>query len=415
MDEFDAPVGAGKTASRWRKLPFTPPQLVAGLLASTVAIAGLWSMFASDPYGGEPVAVVPTSPNNPATQQDRSVAAALKAGSPRPADAGAAATPTAPPQQTPAGSKTVTIIDGSSGSRQEVVLPPVGSGAIDNRSADRGAASRAAPNSIAIDQKLLETTRHGQIPRIAGDGSRPSAVFAKPVAIDTARKNFPRVALIVGSLGVSASGTAEALERLPAPVTLAFSPYAPNVEGLIAQAAARRHEILLQAPMEPFDFPDNDPGPQTLLTSLSADQNIDRLQWQMSQMKGYVGIISFMGERFLASDQALSPIMRETAKRGLIFVDNGASQRSVASQISGTQNLPFARADVVIDAVPTAADIESALNRLEAIARNRGAAIGVAAALPAAVNLIAAWAKKAESRGIMLVPVSMVASKAKQS
>src|SRR6185436_347971 len=98
-----------------------------------------------------------------------------------------------------------------------------------------------------------------------------------------------------------------------------------------------------------FDYPDNDPGPQTLLTSLTADQNIDRMHWLMSRMQGYVGIVSFMGARFTASDAALAPVLRDVARRGLIFIDDGASAKSVAGQIAGSSNLPFAKVDVVLD------------------------------------------------------------------
>ena len=105
--------------------------------------------------------------------------------------------------------------------------------------------------------------------------------------------------------------------------------------------------MLLQAPMEPFDYPDNDPGPQTLLTSLSADQNIDRLHWLMSRFQGYVGIVNYMGARFTATEQALAPVLKEAAQRGLIYVDDGSSPRSLAGQIAGANNLPFAKAEVV--------------------------------------------------------------------
>jgi polysaccharide deacetylase 2 family uncharacterized protein YibQ len=135
----------------------------------------------------------------------------------------------------------------------------------------------------------------------------------------------------------------------------------------------------------------------------------------MSRCQGYVGIISYMGAKFTASEQALSPVLRETAKRGLIYVDDGASARSVASQIAGGQNLPFAKSDVVIDAVPTPTEIEHALARLELIAREHGSAVGLATALPGSVARIAAWAKKVESRGIVLVPITMLAVKAKSS
>jgi hypothetical protein len=167
--------------------------------------------------------------------------------------------------------------------------------------------------------------------------------------------------------------------------------------------------------MEPFDYPDNDPGPQTLLTSLTTDKNIDRLHWQMSRLQGYVGIISYMGARFTASDKALAPVMRETAKRGLIYVDDGASPRSIAGQLAASQNLPFAKTDLVIDSVPTAVEIDHALARLEMLARDHGTAVGLATALPGTVTRIAEWAKKVEARGFVLVPITMVAVKEKSS
>ena len=120
-----------------------------------------------------------------------------------------------------------------------------------------------------------------------------------------------------------------------------------------------------------------------------------------------------MGARFTATDQALAPVLREIGKRGLIYFDDGSSPRSVAGQISGADNVAFAKADAVLDAVPTAADIDNALARLEATARNRGVAIGAASALPVTIDRIAKWAKAAEARGIALVPVSAVANRAK--
>jgi hypothetical protein len=166
--------------------------------------------------------------------------------------------------------------------------------------------------------------------------------------------------------------------------------------------------------MEPFDYPDNDPGPQSLLTSLDAGQNIDRLYWAMSRFQGYVGIENYMGARFTSSEAALSPVLREIGKRGLIYVDDGSSQRSVAGQIAGANGLGFAKADLNLDMLPTGADVERALGRLETIARERGVVVGVVGVLPAAVDRIAAWAKNAEARGVLLVPISAVVRRTDQ-
>ena len=122
-----------------------------------------------------------------------------------------------------------------------------------------------------------------------------------------------------------------------------------------------------------------------------------------------------MGGRFTASESVLGPLLRETAQRGLIYFDDGTSARSVAIQLAGAASASFAKADIVLDAASTPAAIDSALTRLEAMARERGIAVGVATALPVSIDRIAQWVKAAEGRGIVLVPVSAAASRAKSS
>ncbi|HEY0224283.1 MAG TPA: divergent polysaccharide deacetylase family protein [Pseudolabrys sp.] len=398
-DDLNKPLGQGKTKKQ-SKLPAFGPQLMAGALAlSGLAVVG-WAMFGNDPLGGEPVAVVAARlPDAGQAKQDsgdgkehsRHDGLTDKA-----ADQAIAAVANAPPP----GSKTVTIIDGSSGKSQDVVIP--------------GNAAAAA-SKTPVDQKLLETTRHGLVPQIGADGTRPSAAYARPLQIPPNKKDWPRIAIVIGGLGISASGTADAFGKLPGPVTFAITPYGIDLDKLAEHARAENHEVLLQVPMEPFDYPDNDPGPQTLLTSLTADQNIDRMQWLMSRFQGYVGIANYMGARLTASEPALAPVLRETAKRGLIYVDDGSSPRSVAGQIAGSHSLPFAKTDIVLDAVPTPVEIDRALARLEMTARDNGTAVGIATAQPATVARVSEWAKKVEARGFVLVPITMVAIKAKSS
>ena len=58
--------------------------------------------------------------------------------------------------------------------------------------------------------------------------------------------------------------------KLPPAVTLAFAPYGAEPGKLVERARSLGHEVLLQIPLEPFDYPDNDPGPQTLQTQAKA-------------------------------------------------------------------------------------------------------------------------------------------------
>ena len=152
--------------------------------------------------------------------------------------------------------------------------------------------------------------------------------------------------------------------------------------------------MLLQVPMEPFDYPDNDPGPQTLLTSLAAEQNIDRLHWLMSRFQGYVGIANYMGARFTATEQALAPVLKEAAQRGLIYLDDGSSPRSLAGADRQRQQPAVRQGRGRRSTRCRRRRISTgALARLEAVARERGIAVGVASALPASIERIAQWAK----------------------
>ena len=385
-DDLNAPLGQSKT--RKRTLPALLPQALAAVLGVFIIVFVLWAAIANDPLGGEPATVVSMVPEQKKFETPNPTPAAA------PAAPAAAEAKTPPP---PAGTQTVTIIDGSSGKRQEVLVPAP-------------AESKRAP----VDPRFLETSRHGPIPKISPDGARPAEVYARAAKAVPGEADGPRVAIIIGGLGVGAIGTSEALGKLPGPITFAFTPYGGDLENLVSRARAGGHEVLLQVPMEPFDYPDNDPGPQTLLSSLSGEQNVDRLHWQLSRFQGYVGISNFMGARFTASEAALAPVLRETAKRGLIYVDDGSSPRSLASQIAGANKLAFARSEVVIDVVSTPGEIDKALSKLENIARERGTAVGFGSALPVTIDRVAKWAKTLQARGIVLVPISVVALKSKR-
>jgi uncharacterized protein len=402
-DDLSAPLGRNRKPRRALRLPVL--QIIAGVLALFLAVFVFWAIIGDDPFGGEPMAVVPANlhlanapkaPSPPPAPPQTGTPSAPPAGT----DSHAAVPPPAQnsPGNSPGNSTTVTIIDGKTGAKQEVVVPAL-----------------TSTPTIPPDQKFVEMTPHGAIPKIAADGTRPAEAFARPVQPLPGRPDAPRIALIVGGLGVSASATAEAIAKLPSVITFAFVPYAGDVAALAARARNSGHEILLEVPMEPFDYPDNDPGPQTLLTSLAPQQNMDRLYWLMSRFQGYVGIANSMGARFTASETSFAPILRETAKRGLIYVDDGANPRSLAGRIAGANNLPFARADVIVDSVPTPNEIDHALGRLEMAARERGVAVGISSALPMSLDHIAEWAKAAESHGLQLVPISAVAAKTKQA
>ncbi|HET7084221.1 MAG TPA: divergent polysaccharide deacetylase family protein [Rhizomicrobium sp.] len=263
-----------------------------------------------------------------------------------------------------------------------------------------------AGNTLLADPALVENTIHGPLPRIADDGRKPMAVYAAPAAANAKFK----IAVVVNGLGQSAAATKTALASLPAAVTLGFAPYASDVGQWVAQARGQGHEVLLQIPMEPLDFPDSDPGPHTLRSGQEEEANIQRLSWAMSRFTGYAGVSNLLGQRFLTDSEALTPVLTYLNRRGLYFFDNGAASQSVAPMVAGQVGIAAAQSGPPLDVVQSPQEIDRRLSELETQARANGSAVGSAFLYPATVARISAWAKGLQSRGFVLVPVSAIIS-----
>lgn len=264
-----------------------------------------------------------------------------------------------------------------------------------------------SPDRYGSLADLLEQTADGAIPRMSTTGLKPFDAYKRPAEAG-ALADGPKVAIVVTGLGINEQGSLDAIDALPDAVTLAFAPYGRSLENTVSAARAAGHEVMLEVPMEPFDYPQNDPGPHTMLTGEAPRANLEKLFWLMARFGGYFGVINNMGARFTASAADLGPVMEEFGARGLGYLDDGSSNRSVAAQLAGANKVPYARAGSVIDANPSRASIQSALASLEAEALSTGSAIGIISGLPISVQTVSEWAAELDAKGIALVPASVL-------
>jgi len=256
------------------------------------------------------------------------------------------------------------------------------------------------------DRALVEDTDIGPLPVRAADGRRPFDIYARPWS----GARGARVAIVIGGLAVSQTGTQRAIARLPGEVTLAFASGGNSIDRWMQEARHKGHEIVMQVPLEPFDYPAVDPGRNTLTIDAGAAENVDRLRWTLARTTNYTGIMNYMGARFIADGEAMEPVLRELADRGLMYFDDGSSVRSVAEQLAGRLGVPYAAADLVIDEVRERGDVLARLDDLERTARAKGFAVGVGSAFDVTVEAVTGWVEEARRRGIEIVPISAVAN-----
>lgn len=274
-------------------------------------------------------------------------------------------------------------------------------------------ASPAAPSvaralAAAPDPALVEPGPEGPLPKVAADGRTPWQNYARP--FDRAEQR-PKIAIVITNLGLNDATTDAAIQRLPGAVTLGFSPYAgTKLAQWSALARAAGHEVILSLPMEPANYPDSDPGPHTLLTSLNAEQNIERLRWMLSRFSGYVGVTNHMGARFTASAESLRPVLKELKGRGLLFLDSRAAQKSLATSVASELGLPRSANDRFLDTEAARSAIDARLAEIEQIARRKGVAVAIGYPFPVTIERLDAWAQTLEGKGIVLVPISAIVS-----
>lgn len=256
------------------------------------------------------------------------------------------------------------------------------------------------------NDELLEESPFGRLPIVSADGLKPMDQYARPWS----GARGTRIAIVVGGLGLSQTGTQKAIKELPPEVTLGFAATGNSLQRWMQEGRREGHEVLLQIPFEPFGYPSTDPGPDTLLVSDPAKINLERLHRSMAKITNYTGVMNYLGARFMADDKALEPVLRDVGQRGLLFLDDGSSAQSRTGIIAKAVSTPIGFADLQLDDQVNDAAILRKLDDLERIARRNGSAIGVASAFDESVAAISKWSVEAAARGIEIVGVSALVS-----
>ena len=283
--------------------------------------------------------------------------------------------------------------DGAPGARAHITFSPTGS-----TITDMGRTPALASSGALVSAPVARLTAPGPgglLPIIAPDGSASWKAYARPFTDD----GRPKIALVIGGLGLNPDSTRQAIDSLPPEVTLSFSPYTENLQALVDRARTAGHEVMVEIPMEPLDYPDNDPGPYTLVSSAPPEDTQHKLDWLMSRATGYFAVTNAFGSKFLSQERAMAPFVQVLRQRGVAFIDDGQApgrggglhRASLGPRIDG---------DLDGDA------IDSQLLSLEAMALQSGAAMGTGSGYPLTVAQVQKWAVAVRDRGYALAPAS---------
>jgi uncharacterized protein len=352
------------------------------LIAAGFVAAAVWAVREPYPYAGEPIVIAAIPP---------------------PEEMKTASTTTPAPEETPPEESVASeeVLDPEPVPKTEAL-----EGADIYRTEVSIEIAPRRPLRAAPVPELVDTSSGAPLPRISVANKKPSDIYARLTPMGVIHSDRPKIAIMLGGMGLNPKLTKTAIDELPGDITFAFAPYGENLQAQVNRARANGHEVLLQLPMEPLGYPTNNPGPKTLLADADSAANMEALHWHMSRFAGYTGVTNYMGGRLLSTAAALKPVMAEIKKRGLVYLEDASTSLTSSTDVAKDVNLSQRRAQIVIDADPTPQSIAAALQLLENEARNNGYAIGTGTGLEVTLDAVKQWAEQLKDKGILLVPVS---------
>ncbi len=213
-----------------------------------------------------------------------------------------------------------------------------------------------------------------------------------------------QLAIVIDDLGRSLKNAAR-FAALPLPLTFAIFPKLRNSREVASYFTARHCDIILHVPMEPRDYPHQDPGPGALFMSMSEDQIEQEFIDDLEFLPGIIGVNNHMGSRLTADPQKMTLVMNVLKGRNLFFLDSRTIASSIAYRKATAAGIPALQRDVFLDNERDVAKIIEQFRVLVEIARIKKSAIGIGHPYPETLMALTRFSKIAESAGVEIVAV----------
>ena len=216
----------------------------------------------------------------------------------------------------------------------------------------------------------------------------------------------PRIGIVVAGLGLSRSSTEQML-KMPSAISYSFSPYASDLAQWIKKAVNDNHEVYVDIPLEPKDYPQSDPGPYALLLNLENDKNMERLNQVLKTGEGYKGLVSGPDEHFTEGTRAYEWLLDAMkAKKLTFYFVARAGNKQFTQELEKSKRTEAVGIDVVLDEKLTNDAIDAQLAQAETVAQKYGYATILARPYPISAQRIQEWMKTLGPKNIHLVPLS---------
>ncbi len=192
-----------------------------------------------------------------------------------------------------------------------------------------------------------------------------------------AQPSLPRekqLYVVIDDAGLALAETQQYLD-IPVPMTIAVLPHLKDTARVCnAIARDREKEIILHQPMEAYDSSKRT-GEGAILKSTPPAQVAAILDWNLSSVRGAVGMNNHMGSRITEDPALMEAVLRYCKVNGLIFLDSKTAYNSVVPLVAQREHVHLEQRHSFLDIQRDRAYVRRMWAQAVAKARENGYAI----------------------------------------
>lgn len=210
------------------------------------------------------------------------------------------------------------------------------------------------------------------------------------------------ISIIALGLGLNPALTQSAIEQLPKDIMVGIYSFSENIPDILKWLESKPHPLILQYPMEPGGFPEEDPGPLPLLTGIENNENVKRIEKALSNYPVCKGVANFKGNLFLSSSYHFIPVLEAILSKKMFFLETSPPLRPLA-----ITKKSYYKAHFQITPLTSPSDIQALLTNIEDAALLEQQPIVVSFWLsPSTLKFLLEWVPRLEAKKIPIRPLT---------
>ncbi len=190
------------------------------------------------------------------------------------------------------------------------------------------------------------------------------------------------------------------------PVSFAVLPYRTYSTEIANEANAMGRDVLLHLPMEPVDYPKNDPGEGSVFLSMSDEEISGQVAMDIDAVPHIIGVNNHMGSKFSENREKMMVVLNTVREKKLFYLDSRTSPKTTGFNLAKEIGLRALDRNVFLDNDQDVAYTLTKFEELIEIAKKSGFAVAIGHPHPTTIAALEKMVERFESEGIEVVPVS---------